>query len=123
MRRVNAGDFRHTVTVMALAPNSNTDDYGAPTPSYQELGKMRVKVEPMTGREYWAAAQVQAERTVRMTARWHPGWYKQLSSSSRDNVSVTCQIVFGNRTFNVKSVANVEERNVLMEIVCQEQVT
>lgn len=122
MKRFNSGDFRHTVTVKYLNPNAGADDYGAPIEAWVELGKMRVKIEPMAGREYWAAAQVQAERNVRMTGRWHPGWYKQLTPVVRGNVGVTSQITFGSRVFNVLSVVNVEERNALMEIICQEAV-
>lgn len=57
------------------------------------------KVEPLVGREYFAAAAIQAENTVKFTLRW------------RDDVTPVDRLLYGGIVFDIQSVLNIKSRN------------
>lgn len=57
------------------------------------------KVEPLVGREYLAAAAIQAEDTIKFTMRF------------RDDVSPAMRIAFDGKTFNIQSIQNIRSAN------------
>jgi len=57
------------------------------------------KVEPLVGREYLAAAAVQAEDTTKFTMR-HLG-----------GIDASMRIAFDGKLFNIQSIQNVKHRN------------
>ncbi len=73
-------------------------------------------VKPLRGREFWQAQQVQSEVTHKVTTRWV------------DGVTTDHRILFRRRgggklrIFNIMSVINVEEDNVILEMLCKESV-
>lgn len=66
-------------------------------------------VEPLSGRELYAARQVQAEVTHRVRLRYYPA----ISSHKRFKV--------GERTFNITEVMNPDERKRETSCLCVEQ--
>lgn len=68
---INARRLRHVVT---LQKRSETlDDAGESSAFVDFLTGVRVSIEPLSGREYVAAQQVQAEISTRIQARWREG--------------------------------------------------
>lgn len=66
-------------------------------------------VQPMTGREYQEAQKIRAETTYKITTRYFP------------NISTDMKVLFKNRTFEIVSVLNIEERNRELQIVATER--
>lgn len=67
-------------------------------------------IEPLIGREYMAAKQMQADVTHKIRMRYIPG------------LTTTMRIVFGTRVFEIESILNVQERNRELVIMATEDV-
>lgn len=57
------------------------------------------KVEPLVGREYLAAAAIQAEDTTKFTCRY------------RGDLNASMRIAFGGKHYNIQSIQNIRSRN------------
>lgn len=66
-----------------------------------EIARMWCSLEPLQGREYYAASQVQATTTHNIKT-----WYR--SDITPDS---TMWLTYGNRRFDIESVVNIEEAN------------
>jgi SPP1 family predicted phage head-tail adaptor len=107
---MQAGKMRKRFTVQqrSRVPNELGEEADVYTDMLQTWGSL----EPLTGREQFAAEAVQAELTHRIRIRYQ-AVYKP---TPRDRMVIPTE----NRTFNVHSVANVEEKNFEYEIVASE---
>lgn len=72
MPKLPAGALRHKIQVLAPV-NGSPDSYGAPTGGFASLGTRRASIEPLTGRELWAARQISADVTHKITLRYYSG--------------------------------------------------
>lgn len=104
---MRAGPLRHRVTIQELAEVQNT--FGEVPQVWQDAEVSWASVEPLAGRELFAAQQVRPELTHKIVMR-----YRQISTKNR--------ILFGNRIFNIDSVVNKDERNVMLTIMAIEKV-
>lgn len=102
------GQLRHRVTIQAKTITRGTD--GSVIESWADTATVWAAVEPLTGREYWAAQQINAERTVKFRIRYRSGITPQM------------RISYSSRTFDIKSVINVEEQNRELLLMCEEVV-
>ena len=106
---MNPGKLRHRLQIEKKVVAR--DSYGAETITWTDVDTVWGSVEPISGREYFLAQQVQSEVTHRVTIRYYagmnPGW----------------RIKFGTRIFDVLSVINTEERNREMILMTREFVT
>lgn len=100
------GNLRHrvslqqkTITEDALKQQSET---------WMNIATVWAVIEPLSGREYFAAKQINAEISVRITLRYLPG------------VTTEVRAVFGGRIFEVLSVVNPEERCESLILMCKE---
>jgi head-tail adaptor len=108
------------------------DSYEQPIMEYVTLGHLWAKIEPLSGRQYLAAQQVQSEMTHKIITYYHPGWYTEsgawvspwqlVQEGARQPITVTSRILFGERVFDILSIANWEERNEWLEFRCREQI-
>ena len=103
---MNSGKLRHRVTVEGLTETQ--DASGDVVKSYTVLGSVWAAIEPLSGREYFQAQQVVSEATSRIRLRYLPG------------VVPSSRVLFGSRVFDVLHVANPEERNVELLLLCKE---
>lgn len=105
-QRQSIGDLRHRVIIEQPVRERRPDG------SYSESWETRVaawaRVEPLTGREFWAAAEVNSQVTHRVTMRYRPG----LTTRNR--------LRFRERTLNIASVLNPDERNQVLQLMCEE---
>ena len=100
-------DKRTTLQVASIA----RDDNGQPIETFANVAEIWAAIEPIRGREYFAAQQVSANTTHRVTIRYRAG------------VSVQNRILFGSRVFRIESVINPQERSERIELMCVETLT
>lgn len=105
---MRAGELRHLISIRApsYAQNSLKDS----VVTYAEVLKCWSSIEPLSGREYWKAARVQAETTHVIKIRY--------TSVAIDTTNI---IVFGNRAFEIESILNTDERNREIVMSCKEK--
>lgn len=65
-------------------------------------------IEPLEGREYWQAQQLNTETTAKITIRHYPG------------LTTVNRIKFGSRYFDIVSVQNQKEGNKYTVLMCKE---
>lgn len=88
---MKAGDLRHRISIQR--PELTQDQQtGEMLTTWREIAKVWAKVEPLSVREYIAAASVQSEVTTRITVR------------AAVAVDETCRIVYRGKTYNVEGV-------------------
>lgn len=96
------GDLRHRITLQKYI--ETTDDEGFSTQQWQDIATVWASVENLYGREYWQAAAIQAENTVKFTIRYR----KDLSSDMR--------IKFQGQHYEIISIDNIKYKNEYIEI-------
>lgn len=106
----DAGRLRHRVTLQQYT--GATDSYGDPlyTDDSQWRGVCDVwaAIDPVSGREFYAAEQAQSAVTHKITLRWRSG------------VSAAWRVVLGRRVFRILSVIDWEERHESLLLMAQE---
>ncbi|WP_026673617.1 phage head closure protein [Alkalihalobacterium bogoriense] len=100
------GRLRHRITLQKLriATNSN----GFEVENWEEFKTVWAAVSNLQGREYFAAAAIQAENMVKFTIRYLSG------------VDTSIQILFRDKVYNISSIDNIQYKNRYMEIKAQE---
>ena len=102
------GTLRHKVEIQAYITTVDPDGY--PIQDWVTVAHAWAAVEPVAGKEYWAAAAVQAETTIKITMR-PPGI--EITPANR--------LLFDGRTLEIQSVINVEERDRELVLMCVEK--
>ena len=103
---MRAGTLRHRVTIQA--ETLVDDGEGGYTKTWGSTDAVWASVEPLSGAEAFQASQVQGAVTHKIIIRYLAG------------VTPKSRILFGSRTFNIKSVLNQFEKNVLLTLICEE---
>jgi len=98
--------MRHRITLQS--PSAELDATGQPA-SWNDVATVWAAVEPLRGREYFAAQQVNAETTTRIRIRYRAG----VTSAMRGR--------YGSRTYDIVSVIDVDERHVELQLMCTER--
>lgn len=108
---MQAGRLRHTVTILQRsATRSPTGDEVVTWPTF---ATRRASVEPLTGKEYFAARQEIAEVNYRVRLRY---------DSTVAGVLPSWRISYDGRTFDIQSLINYRERNRELILMCAEYV-
>jgi SPP1 family predicted phage head-tail adaptor len=105
---MEAGKLRHRLIFQEKAATVNS--LGEPltwTTSFTVWGS----VEPLSGREFFEAKQVQAQVSHRVRIRYRSG------------VAPSMRILYGTRAFDIQEVIDTEERHAELVLMCQERVT
>ncbi len=100
------GNLRHRVTLQQKTVIE--DDLKQHTENWTDIASVWARIEPLSGREYFAAKQINSEISVRVTIRYLPG------------ITTEARVVFGGRIFEVLSVVNPEERCESLILMCRE---
>lgn len=66
---MQAGRLRHKIVIQENRPTEK-DEYGAPVDNWVDVLECRAGMEPLSGRQYFAARQVQAEQITRFPIRY-----------------------------------------------------
>ena len=105
---MNAGSLRHRFAIKTA--QETTDSFGVTVETPITFATVWASIEPLSGRELFQAQQVQAEVTHRVRMRYLAG------------VTAKMKGYYGTREFQILSVANRDERNRELEIMCKELV-
>jgi SPP1 family predicted phage head-tail adaptor len=106
---MNPGLFRHRITLLKMVVTE--DEIGQQIEEWQPFRTCWAAIKTVSGREYFAAASVQAERTYRFIIRYTPG------------INETMRIDYQGRKFDIQSVLNDDERRKTLTIIATERVT
>ncbi len=111
MPRSGAGVYDKRVTIQYLgAASPDQTGSGEPDVSWQALATVYASVEPLTGRELFAAQEHHSEVTSRIRIR------------KRSDVTASMRVRYGSRYFAIKYVFDPEERGRETVILCAEGV-
>lgn len=114
MRGPAAGDLNQLVTILA-PPTSGGDGYGQdPTGAWPPVVTVWASVKQTQGRESPNADRMKAVSTIEVEMRHLGTTIPQPTAINR--------LMYRSRTFAIESVANVEERDYLLRLVCKEVV-
>lgn len=105
------GQLRHRIEIQRHTI-VGYDPANMPIMDWGTLAEVWGAVEPVSGKEYWARVQVQAETTHKITLRW-PGF----------EIKPTDRILFEDRILEIEAVLNLEERNQWVELMCKEKLS
>ncbi len=103
------GSLRDRITIQRKV--SVINESGFNTDTWEEVCRVWAFVEPLRGREYFTAAAVQAERTVRFTIRY------------RKDIDAAMRIDFNGKLFNIVTVGHLYHKRQYTEIQGQEVTT
>jgi len=104
---MDSGKLRHRGEIQN--PIDVRDEFGAI--SYQEWVSFAycwMKIEPLSGREYFAAAQTQSEISHKITMRYKSG------------IKPHYRILWNARIFDIQSIINTREENIELILYCSE---
>lgn len=108
---MQAGQLRHKLDIETEL--NIQDTYGQPTQEWVVfLPGLWAAIEPLTGREYYAAQQVNAEISHRIKIRYKSG------------ITPNMRVKFGvARYFNIVSVIDIKEAHRELHLMCTEVIT
>lgn len=93
----NAQELNHLIEFQELTVTR--DQYGGEIESWETVATAYAKVEPLVGREFFAAAAVQAENTVKFTLRY------------RSDLNTFMRLVYDGDDWNMTSVIDIKGRH------------
>ena len=102
------GKLRQRLHLESSTPTRNS--VGEEVDNWEAYDVVWGEVVPLSGRELFQARQVEAEVTHRVTIRY------------RDGVSPKHRVIHKNRTLEVVSVLDREERERWLDLVCKEAI-
>ncbi|MEY2690706.1 MAG: hypothetical protein RL375_4906 [Pseudomonadota bacterium] len=103
---MRAGELRHQVAVQTVTIASDTT--GSPVETWATSSTVWGSVEPLRGREYFAAHQIHADATHMVRIRY-------LSTLTRE-----MRFLFGSRALKINEIRNVDERGIYQDCLCTE---
>lgn len=86
----------------------DVDDEGNAIPKWDDFATVWANIRPLRGREYFEAAAVNAETTVKMLIRYRPG------------ITPDMRVVYNGRIYNIQAVIDVYEGRRQLELMCKE---
>jgi len=95
-------------------PTYGQNSYGEDVITYTSKLGTWASIGPLQGREYWSAQQVAAGVTHKVRMR-----HNLLPATTEINQE--CRVRFGTRVFHIKSITNKDERDISLELLCEEE--
>lgn len=102
------GRLRHRIAIEESI--AGRDSFGAEISEWRQFIKVWADVSPVSGREFIAFKQINAEISTKVTIRYIAG------------VTTEMRVLFDNRIFEITSIINPEEKNVSLLLMCKEVV-
>ncbi|GIW49014.1 MAG: head-tail adaptor [Caloramator sp.] len=99
---MNIGDMRHRIII--LKPVKITDDNGFETETYENFKTVWASISNLYGREYFEAATLNAEKTVKFTIRYI------------DGIDNSMRISFKGKQYEITFIDNIKYENRFIEI-------
>lgn len=109
---IDAGKMRHRITIQKF--DGELDGYGDPLDAddahWVDVANTWAAIDPVSGREFYAAEQSQSEVTHKVRLRYRPG------------LTTAMRISQGKRRFKIISIIDWEERHESLMMMCKELV-
>ncbi len=99
-------ELKHRITLQIL--ETLTSENGFEIETWLDFKDLWAAVTNLHGREYFEAAAVQAENTVKFTIRY------------TDEIETTMRILFKGKQYNITSIDNIKYANKFIEIKAME---
>jgi SPP1 family predicted phage head-tail adaptor len=99
---MDIGELRHRITFQKLV--TDTNENGFEIEYWQDYEAVWAAITNLHGREYFEAAAVKAENTVKFTIRYVL------------NIKPTMRILFKGNQYNISSIDNIKYANKFIEI-------
>lgn len=103
---MQAGKLRHQVTIQQATETRNT--LGEAIRTWSTVATVWASVEPLRGREFFDAEQVQSEISQRVRMRYRSG------------IKPTMRLLYGSRILQIQAVIDVDERHREIHLMCRE---
>jgi len=110
---MRAGTLRHQITIEKYS--TGRDTYGAQTKAWSSGLNTFADIQPLRGSEYFAAQEIQAGISHKVRIRNQT----MINSTA---INTTHRIKFGSRYLNILSIIKPSERNIMLEMMCSEDV-
>jgi SPP1 family predicted phage head-tail adaptor len=104
---MRAGTLKRRVTIQAVTEGTQ-DGYGEPAEVVTTFATRWASVEPLSGAELYRAHEMHPEVTHSVRLRY------------LDGVTAKMRVLFGTRSFEIKTVLNTEETNRELVLLCTE---
>jgi SPP1 family predicted phage head-tail adaptor len=104
--RLNNGNLRHHITFQVQTETQN--DYGEEIKDWVEIVAVWASINPISGKEFFAAEKLNSEVSHKINLRYTPG------------ITSDMRIRFGERYFHIISVINFQEKNIELQLLCKE---
>lgn len=101
-------DMRNKITIQHFTTSQDT--YGQQIETWATFATVWASIEPLVGKEYFAAQQMQSENTVKIRLHYMSG------------IKPTMRVIYGSRTLTIDSVINYKEQNREILLMCKEDV-
>lgn len=99
---MDIGDLRHKITFQRLTSAANEN--GFEVEAWQDYKTVWAAVSNLSAREYYQAAAIQAEKTVKFAIRYIEG------------IDASMRILFKDKQYNITSIDNMKYENKHIEI-------
>ncbi len=100
------GELRHRITFQKLITILNENGFEIDT--WKDYKMVWASISNLQGREYYAAAAIKAENTVKFKIRYIYG------------IDTTMRIMFREKSYNIISIDNIKYENKYIEIKAME---
>jgi SPP1 family predicted phage head-tail adaptor len=105
---MKAGSLRHRVKIQQ--PVETVDSTGTTQVKWVDVAETWASIEPLEGREFFAAKQINPEVQGRIRIRY------------RDEITPKDRVVYNGREFDILAILNREERNIELELLVNEPI-
>jgi len=112
---MRSGRLRHRITLQRRVETQQAS--GEVTWSWADVAEVWGSVEPIAGREYFAAAQVSSEVSTRIRIRHRPGLHEKLRAVSVYEPGWPGLV----HVYDVLSVINWQERDREVHLMCRQR--
>ena len=103
---MDAGLMRHRIRIQKQTSTRNK--LGELVDSWEDVANVRASINPLSGRDFMAAMQDQAEVTHKVTIRYNA------------DVKASMRVLYGNRVFDILHIIDVWEQHREMTLLCKE---
>jgi SPP1 family predicted phage head-tail adaptor len=87
------------------------DSYGGAVVTWSDTATVWAAVEPLQGREFFGAQQIDSEITIRVRIRYRAG------------VVPAMRVLYGSRVLDIRSVIDPKDRHEELQLMCSEGLT
>lgn len=108
--QVRAGSLRKRAKIQQIATAQNT--FGEAEEAWTDVANVWVEENPLEGKEYFAAKQINAELTTKIRMRYRPDIL----------IKPEMRILLEGRTLEINSVVDIDGRKKVLELLCSEVV-